>query len=192
MKKLLCIACALATFSLAATSSFADNIAGKLGVTGKIGVLFPADGDFGPFDNNTDAGFIGGGGLLYGIDKNFAAEMDVTRTSIDSDFVDFGVINLSLGAQYRFALNQPKLVPFLGAGLDILLNDADHGFRVDNTVGVHASGGVDYFLMKQLALTAETKLVIAPDVDISDSSGKVGNFDPSSISTTVGIRYFFN
>ena len=192
MKKLLFIACALATFSLAANSAYADNIAGKLGVTGKIGVLFPADSDFGPFNNNTDAGIIGGGGLLYGIDKHFAAEIDVTRTSFESDFTDFGITNISLGAQYRFALNQPQLVPYLGAGLDILLNDADHGLKVDNTVGVHASAGVDYFLMKQMALTAEAKLVLAPDADINGPSGKVGNFDPNSISTTVGIRYFFN
>ena len=192
MKKLLFIACALATFSLAANSAYADNIAGKLGVTGKIGVLFPADSDLGPFNNNTDAGIIGGGGLLYGIDKHFAAEIDVTRTSFESDFADFGITNISLGAQYRFALNQPQLVPYLGAGLDILLNDADHGLKVDNTVGVHASAGVDYFLTKQLALTAEAKLVLAPDADINGPSGKVGNFDPNSISTTVGIRYFFN
>ena len=193
MRKLVFIACALATFSLAANSSFADNIAGKLGVTGKIGVLIPADGDFGPFKNHTDAGFIGGGGLIYGIDKNFAAEIDITRSSVDSDFGAFGVTNLSLGGQYRFALSsQPKLVPYVGAGLDILFNDADQGLRVDNTVGVHASGGIDFFIMKQLALTAETKLVVAPDADIKGPSGKLGNFDPTSLSGTFGVRYFFN
>jgi outer membrane protein len=46
--------------------------------------------------------------------------------------------------------------------------------------------------MKQLALTAEAKLVLAPDADINGPSGKVGNFDPNCISITVGIRYFFN
>jgi outer membrane protein len=104
---------------------------------------------------------------------------------------DFGVTNVTLGAQYRFALSQPKLVPYLGAGLDILLIDADQGRDVDTTVGVHASAGVDYFIMKQLALTAEAKLVVAPDADIRGPGGN-GNFDPNSFSTTFGVRYFFN
>jgi outer membrane protein len=96
-----------------------------------------------------------------------------------------------MGAQYRFALSQPKLVPYLGAGLDILLIDADRGRNVDTTVGVHASAGIDYFIMKQLALTAEAKLVVAPDTDISGPGGN-GKFDPNSFSTTFGVRYFFN
>lgn len=192
MKKLLLFACLLATFSLAANSVSAENIAGKLGVTAKIGVLFPADGDLFNSHNNTDAGVVGGGGLLYGIDNHFAADIDVTRTSVSSDATTFGVTNLSLGAQYRFALNQPQLVPYVGTGLDILLNDADRGYRVDNTVGVHAAAGVDFFLTKKLALTAEAKLLVAPDVDIHNASGKVGNFDPTAISSTVGVRYFFN
>ena len=192
MKKFLVLACATAAFSMATGSAMADSIEGKLGVTGKIGVLIPADGDFGPFNNHTDAGFIGGGGLIYGIDKHFAAEVDLTRSEFNSDFGDFGVTNLSMGAQYRFVLEQPKLVPYVGAGLDILINDADQGRDVDTTVGVHASGGVDYFIMKQLALTAEAKLVVAPDADIKGPFGKQGNFDPTSLSTTFGVRYFFN
>jgi len=35
--------------------------------------------------------------------------------------------------------------------------------------------GVDYFIMKQLALTTEARLVVAPDADVNRS---------------VGIRYF--
>lgn len=192
MKKLLVLACATATFSLATGSAIADSIEGKIGVTGKIGLLIPSEGDFGPYKNHTDAGFIGGGGFIYGIDKHFAAEIDITRSKFDSDFGEFGVTNVTLGAQYRFVLDQPKLVPYVGAGLDILINDADRGRDVDTTVGVHASGGVDYFIMKQLALTAEAKLVIAPDADIKGPSGKLGNFDPTSLSTTFGVRYFFN
>lgn len=192
MKKLLVLACAAATFSLATGSADADSIKGKIGVTGKIGFLIPSDGDIGPYKNETDAGFIGGGGILYGIDDHFAAEFDITRSDFGSDFGDFGVTNVAIGAQYRFILAQPKLVPYVGAGLDILISDADKGRDVDTTVGVHASCGIDYFIMKQLALTAEAKLVVAPDADIKGSSGKLGNFDPTSLSTTFGIRYFFN
>jgi len=191
MKKLLVLACAAATLSLAAGPAMADSIQGKLGVTGRIGFMIPSDGDFGPFNNKTDAGITGGGGLIYGIDNHFAAEIDISRSEFGSDFGDFGVTNIALGAQYRFVLAQPKLVPYLGAGLDLLMIDADQGRDVDTTVGVHASAGLDYFITKQFALTTEAKLVLAPDTDINGPTGR-GNFDPNSFSTTFGVRYFFN
>ncbi|NVN91215.1 MAG: outer membrane beta-barrel protein [Desulfuromonadales bacterium] len=192
MKKLIVLACAAATLSLASGNAHADSIKGRVGVTGKIGFLVPSDGDIGPYKNKTDVGFIGGGGIIYGIDDHFAAEIDVTRSEFDSDFAAFGVTNVTLGAQYRFALSQPKLVPYVGAGLDILISDADHGLSVNTMVGAHASAGIDYFIMKQLALTAEAKLVVAPDTDIKGLTGKVGNFDPTAVSTTFGVRFFFN
>jgi outer membrane protein len=192
MKKLLILACATTVLTLTTGLAMADSIKGKVGVTGKIGFLIPADNDIGPYKNNTDPGFIGGGGFIYGIDDHFAAEIDITRTSFESDFGKFGTTNLSLGGQYRFAISQPQIVPYLGAGLDILMNDADQGRNVDTTVGVHGSAGVDYFITKRLALTTELKLVVAADSDITSAGGKVGNFNPNSFSTTFGVRYFFN
>ncbi|MSN26231.1 MAG: outer membrane beta-barrel protein [Geobacter sp.] len=192
MKRFLVFVLAATTLSLAAGNASADNIKGKVGVTGKIGFQIPSNGDIGPYKNETDTGFIGGGGFIYGIDNHFAAEFDITRSDIGSQFGNFGVTNYSLGAQYRFTTDYPRLSPYLGAGLDILINDADQGRNVDSTVGVHASGGADYFIMKQLALTAEVKLVVAPDADINNSAGKIGNFDPTAISTTFGFRFFFN
>jgi outer membrane protein len=63
---------------------------------------------------------------------------------------------------------------------------------VDTTVGAHLSAGVDYFIAKQFALTAEAKVVAAPNTDITLGGNHTGNFDPSSFSGTVGLRYFFN
>jgi len=191
MKKLLVLACATAAISLAAGPVLADSIQGKLGVTGKIGFLIPSDNEIGPIDNHTDAGFIGGGGMIYGIDNHFAAEIDITRSAFSSDYGDFGVTNVALGAQYRFDLAQPQLVPYLGAGVDLLLIDADRGRSVDTTVGVHAAAGLDYFFMKRMALTTEAKLLVAPDTDINGPTGG-GTFDPTAFSTTFGVRYFFN
>jgi len=191
MKKLLILACATAAFTLSTGSAMADSIQGKLGVTGKIGFMIPSDGEFGPFNNKTDTGFTGGGGLIYGIDNPFAAELVITCGEFGSVVGDYGLTNVSLGAQYRFVLAQPKLVPYLGTGLDLLVIDADQGRDVDTTLGVHASAGIDYFLTKQFALTTEAKLVLAPDTDINGPNGR-GNFDPNSFSTTFGIRFFFN
>ncbi len=197
MKKLIALACLATTVSMTSGMAMADSIKGRVGVTGKIGFQVPADNEADFNKNKTDVGFIGGGGFIFGIDDHIAAELDVTRTEFGSRKGDFGVTNVSLGGQYRFALAHPQLVPYLGAGLDILVSDYDpsDGARrdVDTTVGAHASAGVDYFIMKQLALTAEAKLVVAPDTSINDRSGiHRGDFDPTSFSNTFGIRYFFN
>lgn len=205
MKKSFVLACLAASVAMAAVPAMADSIKGRVGVTGKIGFMLPANSDYGNFKIDTDAGIIGGGGFIYGIDNHFAAEIDVTRTEFGSNLPDgtntgdFGVTNISLGGQYRFISENTRLVPYLGAGLDILLCDYDPSANfstrthdIDTTVGIHVSGGVDYFLMKQLALTAEAKALAAPDTDISNADGKKGNFDPSGVSGTFGVRFFFN
>ena len=198
MKKLIVFAFLATTISMSAGTAMAESIRGKLGVTGKIGFLSPADNTAEFFDNRTDTGFVGGGGLIYGIDDHIAIELDVTRTSFGSDTGDFGVTNVSFGGQYRFALQQRQLVPYIGVGLDILATDYDFigGGRsdVDTTVGVHVNGGIDFFFQRNLALTVEAKVVAAPDAKITarPSGNSVGDFDPSSFSTTFGIRCFFN
>ena len=192
MKKLHVLSFVVICTLLLTGSAMADSIQGKIGVTGKIGFLIPSDGDFDTRRNGTDTGFVGGGGVIYGFDKNIAGEIDITRTEFGSDNGDFGTTNISLGAQYRFLLSETKVVPYVGGGLDLLMNDSDRRYDVDTTLGIHLSGGVDFFVTKQIALTAEAKLVLAPDADISEPSGKRGNFDPSSFSTLFGVRYFFN
>ena len=207
MKKITVCVCFALIASMASTA-LADSIQNRFGVTGRIGFLVPADSEFNDFPyyrkSDTDTGMIGGGGFIYGIDKNWAAELDITRTEFRAhdgfgfEESDFATTNISLGAQYRF-INLPvkKLVPYAGAGLDILVNDFSpvdgSGGSADSVVGVHVSGGVDYFLLRQLAVTGQLKGVFAPDADIRDYRGvKVGNFDPSSLSVTFGVRYFFD
>lgn len=200
MKRLITLACLAATVSLTSGTAMADSIQGRLGVTGKLGLLIPADSnaEFTSYrTSETDAGFAFGGGLLYGIDNRFAAELDVTNSYFGSDTGDFDVTNISFGGQYRFTYAQDKrIVPYAGAGLDIIATDYDANLggrrHVDTILGVHASGGVDFFIEKQVALTAETKIVLAPDADITEDGYRSGKFDPSSFSATVGIRYFFN
>lgn len=200
MKKHLVLYCTIISIVLsAATAMAADSIQGRLGVTGRIGFLVPSDSEVfaNPSNLDTDVGFIGGGGFIYGIDKNFAVELDITHTGFDANrngikAAEFNTTNVSLGAQYRFAdVPVNKLVPYVGAGLDILFNDVDNA-DVDTVAGVHVSGGADYFILKQVALTAELKGVVAPDADIKAGGVKVGNYDPTSLSMTFGVRYFFN
>ncbi len=202
MKKILVLTCLAASVSLSSGTAIADSIKGRVGVTGKIGLLVPGNSEFGDRAVKTDVGFVGGGGVVYGFDDNIAAEIDVTRTEFGSDFPrtgnagDFGITDIALGGQYRFQVTQKKLVPYVGAGFDILVSDYDarngRTHDVDTTVGIHISGGVDYFIIKQVALMAEVKALAALETDIKDSSGVQGKFDPSSISGVVGFRFFFN
>lgn len=198
MKKLIVLACLATTVSMTAGTAMADSIKGKVGITGKVGFLNPADNKAEFYDNSTDSGFVAGGGLIVGLDDHFAVEFEVTQANFGSARGDFGTTDFSFGGQYRFALQQRQLVPYLGVGVDILANDFDakdgYLYDVDSKIGGHVSGGFDYFLQRNLALTAEVRGVIAPEADITDrqTGDNWGTFDPSSFSTTVGLRFFFN
>ncbi len=189
MKGYLLPLCVAALLALASGTAMADSIKERVGVTGRIGFIVPSDSSSvatGVVGTNTDV--IGGGGFIYGITDFIAAELDITHAGFDQ----FDITNISLGGQFRYPkLPIKDLVPYGGIGLDILLNGVDNG-SVDDTVGVHLCGGVDYFLQKQLALTAEVKGVLAPDVDVKVNGIKVGEFDPTYFSMTFGVRYFFN
>jgi outer membrane protein len=204
MKKLLVLLCVVSCVFLTAAAATADSINGRVGLSGRIGFLVPAESEAWDSDIETDAGFVGGGGLLIGLPNNFALELDVTYAGIEGDDwwgddYDFNTTNISFGLQYRFAnLPAQRLVPYVGAGVDILINDGEddggYGYKydIDTVVGGHISGGVDYFLARNFALTAEVKFVFAPDADIKYQGNHVGDFDPTSIATTFGIRVFFN
>ena len=192
-------------FCLAAGTASAENIKDRFGITGLMGFTLPASSSVIGATLDTDPGIIFGGGFLYGIDKNLAAELTVLHSGFDAKDVstgnkiaEFEVIDISIGGQYRVITSVPSLVPYVGAGLDILLND----FKItsgpvvrgdiDTTIGVHVSGGADYFLNKNLALTGELRIMTAMSGDIRPDVGKGGKFDPSSFSGLFGIRYFLD
>jgi outer membrane protein len=195
MKRLVFLATLVAVLTLAAGAALADNIAGRIGVTGRLGFVVPADSDLFGLNVSTDTGFIGGGGLIYGLTKDVALEFDITHSAFGSSpGVDFDTTDISFGGQYRFVdLPMRQLVPYAGGGLDILVNGVSNGLDADTVVGVHVKGGADYFITRDVAANVEMKGILAPDADIHDPTGlKVGNFDPMSFSMTFGLRYFFN
>lgn len=197
MKKIVVTLAVVLLTALTANFAAAENLTGKLGATGRIGFTLPADSEWdiaGPI--NSDTGFIFGGGLIYGINRNLAAEVDVTHSVYDLRYDRFSkdgtahVTDLSLGVQWRFASNRP-FTPYVGGGLSILFNDYTDS-DVDNTLGVNFKGGIDYFINSRVALNAELKGVLSGNADmhylpVYDH----GSFDPSSVSGLFGVRYFF-
>lgn len=196
MKKLIMLAaCALMTALLASNAS-ANDLRGRVAVTGRLGVINPANserrGTEGTLVVSTDAGFIGGGGLLFGVEDNIAAELEVTRSTFHANyFGDADVTNLSIGAQYRLPERQ-RLVPYFGAGINVLINDLPHS-TAETVLGLHVAAGLDYVLQRQISLTAEVNGVEAFSADVKDFNGnRIGKLDPSSLAFTVGARFFFN
>lgn len=197
MRKLVTlVACAMLT-ALVAGNAAAEDIRGRLAVSAKLGVTNPADSERNHPDGklivDSDAGIIGGGGFFFGIDDSIALEINITRSSYHtSGFGTAGVTDLAVGAQYRFPERQ-RFVPYVGAGVDVLINDLSGNRYVDTVVGMYGAAGIDYMAMRQVALTAELKGVQAFSSDVREFGGdKVGEFDPSSLSLTVGARFFFN
>lgn len=196
--------CVMLCLILAAGTAAAESIKGRIGVSGRLGVHVPSDTDttLSYQELETDAGFLGGGGIIFGITDSLALEVDVTHYWFDGNYAgikveEFSTTDISLGMQYRFSnLSLGQLVPYVGGGVDILLSDTSDLYGeegdVDTVPGVHANGGIDYFFTKQLAATAEMKVVVAPKADIKFRGIKTGDYDPTSFSTTVGLRYFFN
>jgi outer membrane protein len=197
MRKLLLLtACAALTAILAGNAQAAD-LRGRLAVTGRVGIINPANakadrpnGD--RLVKSTEAGIIGGGCFLFWVDDYLAMELDVTRSSFHvSEFGTADVTNVSIGAQYRLPERQ-RVVPYFGAGMDVLINDLPNN-TANTVLGVHIASGLDFMLQRQVALNMEIKGVEAFSSDVKDFTGtKVGQIDPSNVSFTVGMRFFFN
>ncbi|WP_026842995.1 porin family protein [Citrifermentans bremense] len=173
----------------------AEELRGRLALTGKIGVINPAKSELdtpqGTMVVSTDAGLTGGVGLMFGVDENVAVELEVSRASFHtSSFGTAQITDVSVGAQYRFPERQ-RLVPYLGAGMDVLVNDLGNRYT-NTTVGAHLSAGVDCILNRQASLVLEAKGVESFSANVDTPSGQNGEFDPTNLSVTVGARFFFN
>jgi outer membrane protein len=190
------IVLAVITLSLIASSAMAENINGRLGLTIKAGIIVPLkDLEInGAEIGEHSPGFAGGGGLIYGLGNNFAAELDITHapsTEVKINGVKVGdeqTTDYSLGLQYRI-MPDNHLVPFVGLGADFIKGDIENS-SIDWTYGGHVNGGLDYFINKSIALTADLKFVFGVKSDITNNNVPVGKYDPMSFIGTFGVRLF--
>lgn len=197
MKKIIAAVVVVLMAALNVNNAAAENLTNKLAISGRIGFTVPSDSEWqigGPV--TSDTGLTFGVGLLYGVSRNLAAELEYTHSQYDLRFDRFtkdgtaNVDDVSIGLQLRFPSRQ--VTPYLGAGVSILFNDYTDA-DVNNTVGFNLKGGMDFFVTPQLALNGELRMVLSPKADMNDRfSIDRGTFDPSSFSGLFGIRYFFN
>jgi len=191
------IACTLSLLVLFTSAAMAEDINGRLGLTGKAGVIVPLEDS--TINGQTfwlsDEGFAGGGGIMYGIGQHLAVETDITHVpSLDvkmgtggkvaeAQFTDF-----SIGLQFRIPTGT-GLVPYVGGGADFIKGDISSS-TLDWAVGGHVNGGVDYFVNKSIALNLEARGIFAEKSDIQQNGQTVGKFNPDSVVTTFGVRLF--
>lgn len=185
-------------FLMQATTVMADTIANRVGFTGRAGVVAPLDSEFVKDTSDTNPGFAWNGGLIYGFTDHIASELEITyipklEVEIDGDKAyDAQLTDISLGLQYRF-MPEKSLVPFIGAGVDFIEGKLEHNhtgnnYDMDWIVGGHVNTGLDWFLTRGIALTADLRVTAAPSGDISRGSSKVSEYDPFWFQGTVGFR----
>jgi outer membrane protein len=197
MKKIIAAVVVVLMAALNANNAAAENLTNKLAISGRIGFTVPSDSEWqinGPITGDTGLTF--GVGLLYGVSRNLAAELEYTHSQYDLRYDRFtkdgtaNVDDVSIGLQMRFPSRQ--VTPYLGAGVSILFNDYTDS-DVNNTVGFNLKGGMDFFVTPQLALNGELRMVLSPKADMNYRPVyDRGSFDPSSFFGLFGIRYFFN
>ena len=177
--------------------AMADSIDGRLGVTGKAGAFVPLQDDFISSTSQSRTGLAAGGGIIYGFCRNLAAEVDVNQVpKLDveisgSKAYDATLTDVALGVQYRMT-NEKRLVPFFGAGADFIRGSLKYvsgaSYDMEWTEGGHLSMGLDYFLAKGIALTAELRGLAALKGDITSAGTKVGEYNPMVVIGTLGFR----
>jgi outer membrane protein len=204
---------------LVVNTAFADSIAGKFGVTARGGVSYIFNSEWTDAGMNellsggvvvdksmkAGIGWAAGGGLMYGITDNLAVDFDVIYAQSDIKFSSGGIdytlgtgytSDVSIGAQWRF-MPKSKFVPYVGAGLDILVNGIslkNGGGNVDvaTSYGAHLSGGADFFITPKIALNAEIRGMYGTEGDIKEPNGIISaKYNPTNISGFVGVRFFF-
>ena len=188
---------AIAALMVTAGNAMADSIAGRLGVSGKLGATAPLKDDLIAGTSDTKAGFSGGGGLIYGFGEHGAVDLEVfhmPQLDVETGGVktyEAAITDIALGLQLRFS-TAGRMVPYIGLGPDFIRGNLRHvngtGYKLDWTYGGHVNVGFDWFVTRGVAMTADVRGVYAADGDVKSGSTTVSEYSPRWFQGTVGVR----
>ena len=202
---------ALATVLAAATPAQADGI--YIGAFG--GVNFAQDSDLSydaagyEFDVEHDTGWLAGAAVGYTFDFGLRAEAEAAYRMNNFDRLELAglgydldgdVSTLSLMGNLWFeAPLTAALRPFVGVGVgmaQVSLNDAEvQGTSVvddsDWVLAYQVGGGLAYRVTPGIDLTAEYRYFATDDAEVELDGGGDGEYEYSSHSVLVGVRYTF-
>lgn len=190
----------ISLFLLQTTTALADTIANRFGFTGRVGFAIPesvGDAEFINGNTDTKSGVAWNLGCIYGFNDNLASELEVSilpKLNVDSGGIkayEAKLTDIAIGLQYRFT-PKSQLVPYIGAGVDAMKGSMTHvngnNYDLDWTYGGHIKVGLDWFLTRGIALTADLRGVVATSGDINKGSTKVTEYDPLWVQGTIGLR----
>lgn len=202
MKRLILVICLLAL--LGPESVLAAGIGGRVGISALGGINIPSDQKSNANGTmSSNLGYSYGGGLIYGVNNNVAVEIEAIHSNFKADSqgvraAEFDSNDIAIGGQYRFIGTAPmlqKVVPYIGAGIDVILSKAKFtgasSNSTDISVGAHLKAGGDLFLNSNLALNLELRGLVGTETDIRSGGASIGKFDPSSLLGLMGVRVFF-
>jgi len=182
------------------STAMADTIANRFGFTARVGGAIPGKLDDAELINgstDTEDGVAWNGGFIYGFNDNIAGELEVSYLpGLDVEIrgvkaYEAKMTDYAIGLQYRF-MPKNQLVPYLGAGFDFIKGDLEHvngnKYDLEWTWGGHISAGLDWFLTKGIALSADLRGTAAVSGDIDRGDTKVNEYDPFWVQGTVGVR----
>lgn len=198
-------------FALIAGNAMAENIEGRLAVTGQLGFISVNNSHY--TSGVTSAlglasdtlspgiGFIGGGGLFYGLTNHWALEAEAFYSpEIDYDdaygskVLQIDTTDVSIGIQFRNNVDK-DLAVYIGGGADVIFANVQdgqgHKGEIDTVFGGHAKIGADYFVTRNFAINADVRGVFAPEADIKSGGITVAKYNPISYMGLFGVRLFF-
>lgn len=184
-------------------------------IGGGAGYALPSESDF-------EKGMNFGATLGFGITKYLAVELrvpyyqsDVTGSIEGLSAGRFRAISFTLSVQARYPIRN-SIIPYLVGGGDYHLNkftlDGEvvsswnaMGFDIEETVGhtfgFHFGGGLDLFVLRNLALNLDVRYYTASlkgDWRLADSlsqietTGPIDNIKFNSIRAGISLKLFFN
>lgn len=170
----------------------------------RVGADFLVNPDAGPDLKLQQQSGNPAGGISIGADLGrylgVEAALDYHKTSLEhangAKIGDYSLTRATGELRLRYPLQGDRLVPYalLGGGVgqgdfsgreDFAFNGGGHNLDLIGVAGI----GVDYFLVDNIALTAQAKYVFGFDTDFDDN-GTARSINGDSVEVTAGLRAY--
>lgn len=160
-----------------------------------------SDNDF-EFDDTVSLGID----FTHYVSRFFSGEFSVdylkTGTSVSNfNIGDLTQIAVLLTGRFHLPLKDGKILPYIGFGVGYYNNDFDESptgsnisVSIDNSLGLHAKVGSEFFITEHLALNLDV-MYIWNEADVklkvTGSPDDDGELDLNTLKAGLGVKYFF-
>jgi outer membrane protein W len=190
---------------------FAQGMKGKFGIGARVAYVNFNGDDLGyGISANIDETAMYEGNLTYFVHNYCSFELGVDYANPDMDFKSsLGILEnvgeleqipILLTVRFHFS-TAPKVGLYLGGGVGYYLNDFSSSssvfptdYDIDDSFGIHANAGFEYFLNENFALNFDLKYIWnSADVKIAGPSPFVqeDSVDLDTFYAGVGFKFYF-